>query len=347
MAVRERLQQNAAAQMPQTPPTTGRAPLARVCIGFLSLLDAAPLVAAHELGLFEAEGLATTLRRQPGWATIRDKILYGAIDAAHAPGGFLYAINAGATPNVGRCVSAFVLSAQGNAITISRRLHDRGIRHAADISAEARARRPEVLTLGIVSQHSSHAHLLRGWLQRGGVDYRNDVRIVVLPPQQMVASLAAGHIDGFCAGEPWNTLAVSEGYGWIAADSGALTPLHPEKILLVHEDFARDQPEAHLRLLRAQREACGWCADPSNRTALAKLLLRWAFVDVPEKVLLRSLSGPLAPVFDGPELHAPTEDKARWILGEMRQHGLLPASADDVELLASFRADLYAHALPQ
>src|SRR4051794_26236336 len=90
---------------------------AELRIGFLPLLDAAPLVVAHELGLFEREGLNTILRRQPGWASVRDKILYGAIDVAHAPGGFLYAINAGATPNVGRCCSAFIMSAQGNAIT--------------------------------------------------------------------------------------------------------------------------------------------------------------------------------------------------------------------------------------
>lgn len=310
-------------------------------IGYLPLLDAAPLVVAHELGLFEREGLKTTLRRQPGWASVRDKMLYGAIDVAHAPGGFLYAINAGATPNVGRCCSAFIMSAQGNAITISQRLYDRGIRQAEDFPAEVRARRPEILTFGIVSQHSSHAHLLRGWLQRGGIDPKKDVRIVVLPPQQMVASLAAGHIDGFCAGEPWNTLALSEAHGWIAADSAALTPMHPEKVVLVHEDFAEQHHDEHMGLLRAQRDACEWCADVANRASLVKVLMRWVFVDVTEKLLTRSLAGSLAPIFAGPDLHAPSRDKAKWILREMRQHGLLPADVADATLLAGFRPDLY------
>jgi ABC-type nitrate/sulfonate/bicarbonate transport system substrate-binding protein len=297
---------------------------------------------AHELGFFEREGLATVLQRQPGWASVRDKMLYGAIDVAHAPGGFLYAINAGATPNVGRCCSAFIMSAQGNAITISRRLYDRGIRHAEDFPAEVRARRPELLTFGIVSQHSSHAHLLRGWLKRGGINPKKDLRIVVLPPQQMVASLAAGHIDGFCAGEPWNTLAVSESHGWVAADSAALTPMHPEKVVLVHEDFALEHHDEHMGLLRAQRAACEWSAQAANHASLAKLLLRWVFVDVAEKVLLRSLASSLAPIFTGPELHAPSRDKATWILGEMRQHDLLPEEVEDAELLAGFRPDLYA-----
>lgn len=315
-------------------------------IGFLPLLDAAPLVVAHELGFFEREGLSTVLRRQPGWASVRDKMLYGAIHVAHAPAGFLYAINAGATPNVGRCCSAFIMSAQGNAITISRRLYDRGIRHAEDFPAEIRARRPELLTFGIVSQHSSHAHLLHGWLQRGGMDPKKDLRTVVLPPQQMVASLAAGHIDGFCAGEPWNTLAVSEGHGWVAADSAALTPLHPEKVLLVHEDFAAQFHDEHMRLLRAQRAACEWCADPSHHASLVKLLMRWVFIDVPERVIARSLASPLAPLFIGPNLHEPSKDKATWILGEMRRHHLLPTDVEDAELLAGFRPDLYAQMQP-
>ena len=310
-------------------------------IGYLPLLDAAPLVVAHELGYFEREGLTTVLRRQPGWAAVRDKILYGTIDVAHAPGGLLYAINAGATPNVGRCLSAFIMSAQGNAITLSRRLYDRGIRQAEDLPAEVRARRSALITFGIVSPHSSHAHLLRGWLQRGALDPKRDVRIVVLPPQQMVSSLAVGHLDGFCAGEPWNTLAVSEGHGWIAADSGALTRLHPEKVVLVHEEFAREHEAEHLAVLRALRGACAFCAEPANRAALLKLLLRWVFVDVAEKVLSRSLASELTPIFSGPDLHVPSPQKASWILDEMRRHALLPAATSDEALLASFRPDLY------
>ena len=37
-------------------------------------------------------------------------------------------------------------------------------------------------------------------------------------------NLAAGTIDGYCAGEPWNTLAVREGAGWCPAWSAAQAP---------------------------------------------------------------------------------------------------------------------------
>lgn len=310
-------------------------------IGYVPLLDSAPLVVAHGLGFFEREGLATTLLRQPGWACVRDKMLYGEIDAAHAPAGFLFAINAGATSNVGRCLTAFIMSAQGNGITLSRALYDRGVRDVKDLAAEVKARRSEVVTIGIVSKHSSHAHLLRAWLQQGGIEPDRDVRIVVLPPQQMVISLAAGHLDGFCAGEPWNTLAVSEGCGWVATSSAKLAPMHPEKVLLVHEDFAQQHHEEHMGLLRAQQAACHWCAQPENRDTLVKLLARWVFLAMPEKLLRESLSGPLAPIFEAPGLHEPSPDKAGWVLGEMRRQCLLPAAIKDGELLECFRMDLH------
>jgi ABC-type nitrate/sulfonate/bicarbonate transport system substrate-binding protein len=311
-------------------------------IGYVPLLDCAPLVVAHGLGFFEKEGLATQLCRQPGWACVRDKMLYGALDAAHAPIGFLFAINAGATPNVGQCVSAFVLSAQGNAVTLSTALYERGIREVKDLEAEIRARRDHRITLGIVSHHSSHAHLLRAWLLQGGLDPEKDTRIVILPPQQMVEGLRAGHLDGFCAGEPWNTYAVHEGIGWIAADSSHLAPMHPEKVLLVHEDFALQHHEEHMSLLRAQRAACDWCADPGNRPELASFLRRWVFTDLPEKVITQALASELCPVFGGADLHAPTHQKAQWVMTQMRRHRLLPLRSNEAELVQGFRPDLFA-----
>ena len=53
-------------------------------IGFMPLLDAAPLVAAVHLGLDRRHGLALRLHRQSSWATLRDRLLSGELDAAHA-----------------------------------------------------------------------------------------------------------------------------------------------------------------------------------------------------------------------------------------------------------------------
>ena len=59
----------------------------------------------------------------------------------------------------------------------------------------------------------------------GGVDPDEDVRLVVLPPPYMVESLANGHVDGFCVGAPWNSVAVDLGIGhilhFVLGDPGA------------------------------------------------------------------------------------------------------------------------------
>ena len=41
-----------------------------------------------------------------------------------------------------------------------------------------------------------------------GIDPERDVQIVVVPPAQVHANLKAGHLVGYCVGEPWNSMAV-------------------------------------------------------------------------------------------------------------------------------------------
>ena len=53
-------------------------------VGFVPLIDAAPLIVAREMGFFEEEGLTVQLERQIGWANVRDKLTFGHLDASHA-----------------------------------------------------------------------------------------------------------------------------------------------------------------------------------------------------------------------------------------------------------------------
>src|SRR5947209_18034731 len=92
-------------------------------IGFLPLTDAAPLVAAQELGIFARHDLQVELTREVGWATIREKIVYGELDAAHAPAPMLWDIQLGIDSAPCPVLTAFVLNLHGNAITLSERLY--------------------------------------------------------------------------------------------------------------------------------------------------------------------------------------------------------------------------------
>ena len=196
------------------------------------------------------------MSRELGWATVRDKIIHGELDAAHALAAMplTAALGLGSVPC--ECLTGLVLNQHGNAITLSAELWKCGVRDGKTLRDEIfRSRREKVFTFGVVFQFSSHRYLFRKWLSAHGIDPERDVRFVVVPPPQMVANLKAGHLDGFCVGEPWNSMAVHAKAGWIAATSADLDPGHPEKILMVRTDFALKRNDEHLALIAALREA--------------------------------------------------------------------------------------------
>ncbi len=171
------------------------------------------------------------------------------------------------------CLTALVLTLHGDTIVLSRRLWESSegepLRFADPRSASA-----EIPTFGVVYHHSAQHYLLREWLNKAGLMPDQNYRLVVVPPQQMVAHLKAGHIDGCCLGEPWGSLAVKTGVGVIAALSADLTPGHPEKVLLVRCAFATERPDEHRALVLALLDACAWCAIPDHRAELVALLAR-------------------------------------------------------------------------
>jgi len=328
-------------------------------LGFVPLIDCAPLVMAHELGLFSKYDLNVELRRQPGWATIRDKILYGDLEAAHALAVMPFAATLGLGSIRSECVTGLVLNLHGNAITLSRELRQRGVRDARTLRAEIeRQRGSKTFTFGVVFQWSSHNFLLRSWLASGGIDPDNDVRIVVVPPPAMFANLKAGNLDGYCVGEPWNSMAVESGDGWCPAVSSQLAPGHAEKVLMVRKDFTETHAGEHLRLIAALLEACAFCEKSENREQVVEMLSRPAYLNTPAPLLRRSVCGPFSfggdriemvpgfHRFSGDDANEPSIGKAQWILEHLLRLGVIQ-DRTAIRTLASgsvFRADLYEQA---
>src|SRR6187402_345022 len=109
-----------------------------VRVGYLALTDAAPFAVADHLGLFGKYGLHVELKREIGWATIREKIIYGELEAAHALAPMLWATQLGLGCSASEVLTGLVLNLNGNAITLSRALWDAGARDAASLRAYAR-----------------------------------------------------------------------------------------------------------------------------------------------------------------------------------------------------------------
>jgi NitT/TauT family transport system ATP-binding protein len=178
---------------------------------------------------------------------------------------------------------------------------------------------------------------MRRWLKQGGADPDRDVRIVVLPPTQMAGSLRAGLIDGYCVGEPWNSVAVADGTGWCPATSEDLAANHPEKALLTTEEFSESNPVALAAVIRALHEACAFCDDAKNRVTVVDTLLDSGHMRTERSILKHSLIGPFDNgvgerrktedfhIFHRRDANVPSPDKAEWIVGSFLKHGLVQA----------------------
>jgi two-component system, oxyanion-binding sensor len=296
-------------------------------IGFLPVSDCAPLIYASEAGLFEKYDLDVELQRASSWAMLRDKVIYGELDAAHAPATLPFLANLGIESDPCACVSAMVLSLQGNAITISRRLWEAGVRDPGTLREQIYkdwGRR--TYTFGVVFSYSSQELLLRRWLKSAGIGSDSEVRIVAIPAAQMFPTLKLGYIDGYCVGEPWTSVAVQAGVGVCVASSAEIAPLHPEKVLMVRQSFATGRADDHERLLAALLEACKFCDVPQNRALLSELLAHPDYVNAPADCVRAGLSGPITQdsqvahslsdltIFHRHNANDPTDEKAMWIM---------------------------------
>lgn len=298
-------------------------------VGFMAVADCAPLVYAQQSGLFDEYEVKVQLHRENSWSNIRDKVIYGELDAAHAPATLPFLANLGLESDVCACVSALVLSLQGNAISVSNELWQEGVRDAETLRELIHRRwGKRTFTFGVVFPVSAAYFLLRQWLQRAGIVPETELRIVTVPPEQMFPTLKLGYLDGCCVGEPWTSLVAQAGVGHCITTSMELAPLHPETVLMTRHQFATERAEEHERLLAALLEACVFCDRPRNRLLLSELLGQPEYVNAPIECLKAGLLPGTGPTTDRvPELavfhrhntNEPSEDKAAWIIDQLYQ----------------------------
>lgn len=275
--------------------------------GFIPLLDCAVLVAAAELGFAAREGLRLELVRESSWANIRDRLGVGHFDVAHMLAPMPIASTLGVGHLVVPTIAPMALGLGGNAITVSTALWQGMARHGALGDGEPRAAGRALqkvvaervasglppLAFGMVYPFSCHNYELRYWLAACGIDPDREVRLAVIPPPLMVDALRAGQVDGFCVGEPWNSLAVAAGVGAVATTKAHIWRLGPEKVLGLRQAWAEANPDRLAALLRALYASAAWCDEPTHHAELAALLALPQYVDCPPDILLRGLAGRL------------------------------------------------------
>jgi NitT/TauT family transport system ATP-binding protein len=338
-------------------------------IGFIPLVDAAALIVAVDKGFTASEGLEVELVREVSWSNVRDKLNIGLFDAAHLLAPVAIASSLGLGHVKVPIAAPFNLGINGNAITVSPALHaalmeeidgDRfdplaTAKALAKVVASRRKTGADPLTFGMTFPFSTHNYQLRFWMAAAGVDPDEDVRLVVLPPPYMVDSLRSGHVDAFCVGAPWNSVAVDLGIGHILHFVSDILVRAAEKVLAVRQVWADTHPDVVAALVRAAVKAAEFIEQPENLAEAAQILAQGERIGVDAEVIQRSLTGRLKISPDGAVRESgryllvgregagrPEPVQAAWLYAQMVRWGQTALTPDGVKTaMAVFRPDLY------
>jgi nitrate/nitrite transport system substrate-binding protein len=136
----------------------------------------------------------------------------------------------------------------------------------------------------------THDIWLRYWLAAARVP-QSTVKIITIPPPQMVANMKAGNMDGFCVGEPWNGVAVEQEIGFTHIATQDIWKHHPEKALVFNKEFLDTRRDDAKAVMRAVLEASIWLDNMENRAKAATTIGGQAYVNAPASVIDNRLAG--------------------------------------------------------
>ena len=319
-----------------------------VTLGYVPTTDAAPLIVAKEKGFFTKHGLTQVeLIADSSWQAIADGLANQRLDCAQLLAGMPLAMTIGAdrkrpTP----IVTAMVLARNGNAITLSKKLYDDGVRDLKGLKKAIAATPDLPHSFGLVDKVSMGSLLTRYWLAAGGIDPDHDLSLSLMSSAEMKNQLSKGFIDGYLASEPWNSAAVKDNTGFVVATDLEIWDGHQNKVLGVREKWAQENPNTHVALVKALIEACEYCDDRRNREEIVQMLAKPEYLDIPAAQLRPGFIEPFQRNQDqAPELlvrfnqyyveqsTCARRSEAVWILAQMARWGITPFPSNWVEVI--------------
>ena len=316
----------------------------RLRVGYVSLIDSAPLIVAREMNFGQRHGLILELCKQPSWAAIRDKLLSGELDAVQTLYGMVYCIQLGTGGPQTDMALLMTLNRNGQAISVSNQLADRlHVGQSLKSALSSLGRKP---VFAQTFPTGTHAMWLNYWLAANGVDPLSDIESIVIPPPQMPEALAQGELDGFCAGEPWHAVAESNGSGRTIVSTSQIWPNHPEKALACRREFVALYPNTVQALIRTLLEACQWLEIAENKITASAWLARPEYLNIAQELILSRLgvsdrgsklnaTSTKLPVrfFDDNGANYPLEADGLWFLGQFYRWGILKSSGNWNEIV--------------
>ena len=332
-----------------------------VKIGFIPLTDCASVVMASVLEFDKKYGIKIIPTKEASWASVRDKLVNGDIDASHVLYGLIYGLHLGVSGPKKDMACLMTLNHNGQAITLSKKLADKGAIDGKTLAALMQKEKREY-TYAQTFPTGTHAMWLYYWLAANGVNPFKDVKTITVPPPQMVANMRVGNMDGYCVGEPWGHRAIADGIGITAITTQDIWKDHPEKVLGTTAEFVQKYPNTTRAMISAILEASRWIdASLSNRMKMADTVAATAYVNtsvdvINQRILGRYQNG-MGRTWDDPNhmkffndgaVNFPYLSDGMWFLTQHRRWGLLKDDPDYLGVAKSInRIELYKQAAAQ
>ena len=329
-----------------------------VKVGFIPLTDCASVVMASVLGFDKKYGIKIVPSKESSWASVRDKLVNGELDAAHVLYGLIYGVHLGVSGAKKDMAVLMTLNQNGQAITLSKKLADKGAVDGPSLAKLMQTDKREY-TFAQTFPTGTHAMWLYYWLAAHGIDPLKDAKVITVPPPQMVANMRVGNMDGFCVGEPWGHRAIVDGIGITAITTQDIWKNHPEKVLGTSAEWVKKYPNTARALTAAVLEAGRWIdASLSNKNKMAETIADKSYVNtsvdvINQRILGRYQNG-LGKSWDDPNymkffsdgaVNFPYLSDGMWFLTQHRRWGLMKTDPDYLAVARSInQIDLYKDA---
>ena len=262
-----------------------------VKVSFIALTDCSSVVMANYLGLDKKFGIKIIPTKEASWAAIRDKLVNGENDLSHILYGLAYGLQLGIGGQQKDMNVLMTLNNNGQAITLSKALYQKGVTEGAKLK-EVMEKEKREFTFAQTFPTGTHAMWLYYWLANYGVNPFKDVKVITVPPPQMVANMRSGNMDGYCVGEPWNARAIADGVGFTAITTQDIWPDHPEKVLGTTADFVKKYPNTTRAVTSAILEASKYIdSSAKSRHETATVVSAASFVNTDMSIIQDRMMG--------------------------------------------------------
>jgi len=327
-------------------------------IGFIPLTDCASVVMASVMEFDKKYGIKIVPTKEASWASVRDKLVNGELDAAHVLYGLIYGVQMGIGGPKKDMAVLMSLNHNGQAITLSKKLNEKGVKDGASLKVLMDREKREY-TFAQTFPTGTHAMWIYYWMAAHGINPFADAKIITVPPPQMVANMRVGNMDGYCVGEPWGNRAIVDGIGFTVETTQAIWKDHPEKTLGTTAEFVTKYPNTARAMTAAILDAGRWIdSSLSNRQKTAQTVADRSYVNTDSDVILARMLGRydngIGKKWDEPDymkfynegtVTYPYLSDGMWFLTQHRRWGLLKEDPDYLAVAKKVnRIDIYKQA---